>query len=324
MAQVAPRFPTTETLHTQHEMTHEQHIAIEAMRLKVAQILGGFSSELLVVMGPCSINENDQDILQRENDLIASLTADSSSNIIALHRMPPWKPRTKAEDWHGLETTHPEMAYEMLHSAAANNANVAIEAAQGLHMERYGHLSTLIWKGGRNFGPEGEALVGQLGSEYSDVPVAIKNKLDGTTEDATRDVDVIELERSLTFDPAPAVLLYRGGKDAETPQAWRQRYIQIFDQTQGRLLVDVAHGGEMAHDPKGKFDKSVIGQIACLKSVIDIAKETGRVPQGVFIEASDAESWTDPVMPLEEAIEKVRILAALRITASREIQQSKV
>jgi phospho-2-dehydro-3-deoxyheptonate aldolase len=324
MARTAPSLPKTETLHNRHEINLEQAQAIEEMRARTAQILGGYSSELLVVVGPCSITENDEDIIARENRRIAELTADPSNNIVALHRMPPWKPRTNPDDWHGLETTDPEIAYRILHTAAGTNANVAIEMAQESHMDRYGRLSTLVWKGGRNFGSDAARLVERLGLQDSHLPVAIKNKLDGTIVDAIEDIDVIELNRELASNPAPTTLLYRGGLNAQTPEAWESEYLRVFEQTKGKLLVDVAHGGEQAHDPKRRFGKSVMGQIACLDHLIEITRRSKCLPLGVFIEASDAESQTDPVIPLEIALQKAQELAELSLSVSGEIQETRV
>jgi hypothetical protein len=78
----------------------------------------------------------------------------------------------------------------------------------------------------------------------------------------------------------------------------------------GRFIVDVAHGGEQAHDPEQRFGKSAEGQLACLSSVNDIAEATTWIPHGVMIEASDIKSPTDPVVPLDEAFDALRRLSS--------------
>lgn len=68
------------------------------------------------------------------------------------------------------------------------------------------------------------------------------------------------------------------------------------------MIVDVAHGSEMAHDPAGAFGKTVEGQQQALEHVTALAAQ-GYAPIGIMIEASDIPSPTDPVMPLDVACE---------------------
>ncbi len=109
-------------------------------------------------------------------------------------------------------------------------------------------------------------------------------------------------------------LIFRGGKLFDTPDKWEEAYVDALDATNGRLIVDTAHGGEMAHDTEGKFNKSVLGQIACLDHVIELAK-AGIVPTGILCEASDAPSQVDPVIPFETAVQKtVELHQAMKLS----------
>jgi hypothetical protein len=67
----------------------------------------------------------------------------------------------------------------------------------------------------------------------------------------------------------------------------------------------------MAHHPEGIYAKSVAGQIACIEHVIAIA-DKGELPAGIMMEASDADSPTDPLIPFSIAIEGLRQLSSLR------------
>lgn len=138
------------------------------------------------------------------------------------------------------------------------------------------------------------------------LPVGIKNDLSGST-----DVAVNEARRlsSLREDSdTPVVILFRGGENAKTPEDWEEQYKLAFERTEGRLIVDTAHGVEMAHAPGADFTKSVIGQVACLEHVIKLA-EDGFAPAGIMIEASDAISPTNPNMPHSSGISGIQRFA---------------
>ncbi len=311
MPKFAPDIPTTQELQAMYPQTPEQRARIDEMRLRVSHMLGGHSTGLMASIGPCAMTKAEL-IMKSESERLARLTDDPDSGIVALYREPDWKPRTRPEDWHGLMTTDPQAAYRILTEHAANGANVAVEiSADPRHLKRDSHLLTLAWKGGRN--DQEEELTQALASHNPNLPIAIKNGLSGDIEHAL--IDVEEIERIRAGMGARAILLFRGGNNAQTPDKWEREYLHAHELTNGRLLVDWAHGGEQAHDPKGEFQKSVLGQIACMNHTIEIAQRTGKTPAGIFTEASDAESPTDPVMPFDIAIEGVRVLAGVKRTA---------
>jgi hypothetical protein len=74
------------------------------------------------------------------------------------------------------------------------------------------------------------------------------------------------------------------------------------------LLVDLAHGSEMAHTEG--FKKSISGQIAALDHLTALAIR-GFVPKGILIEASSSISPVDPNMPFNVAINGIIRLAEI-------------
>lgn len=234
------------------------------------------------------------------------------SGLVTLHRIPPWKPRTKVTDWHGLESEPAtvEAAYRTVAERAAATANVAIEIGHEEHLDRYGDRITLGWIGSRNAGQL--ALVDKIALHDVSLPVGVKNAMDGTIDSALGHVRRIEELRE--GKGAPAVLMYRGGTNAQNPRDWEHQYRSALERTEGRMIVDTAHGGEMAFDPEGNYKKSVAGQLACMKAVTRIAEDHGEVPVGVIMEASSAESPTDPVAPFGRMLAAATYLHKLHMS----------
>jgi hypothetical protein len=249
-----------------------------------------------------------QEQIEDEGKRIAELSV-GRPDLHTLHRIPPWKPRSNKESWHGEETTNPAGAYRTLASLAARQTNAAIELGSRAHIERYGPMLTFGWTGSRN--AENVALIRTLAIRDPKLPLGIKNGLDGDIDGALERVKMAEKIRDPGDKPAPVVLIYRGGENARTPEQWEGAYLRALDITEGRLIVDTAHGSEMAHDPGRRFKKTLAGQIAAMEAVIRLAEE-GRVPAGIMIEASDIDSPVDPVMPLETALEGVRRLYEIK------------
>jgi phospho-2-dehydro-3-deoxyheptonate aldolase len=293
MAKEAPPLPTTEQLQSDHQLEAEAEISLA--RERAGGILIGRESGLVGIIGPCSMNEQTN-IIVKEGDQLRQLT-EAEQGLYVAHRINPWKPRTRPEDWHGLETTEPELAFRTLVRQANEGAGVAIELATMRHAARYMGMLTLGWFGSRNV--DGEDMMLAVATYDTELPVAVKNGLDGTIDSALMRASAVRDARG--EDAAPAVLLYRGGENAKTPAAWERTYRDALERTGGHMIVDVAHGSEMAHDPNGGFKKSVPGQIAAMNHVIRIADEHEELPTGIMMEASSARSDTDPVMPFETA-----------------------
>jgi phospho-2-dehydro-3-deoxyheptonate aldolase len=302
MAERAPTYPTTSELADRHRRPPGHKEMLLLRRRKVSEAMGG--AGLLAAIGPCAMTEAEA-IIQAEAARLAAISS-GEIELEALYRMPFWKPRTNKKDWHGLETTDPELAYKIMAERSGDTANIAVEiGTDPRHLSRYADMTALAWKGGRN--DDQSELTYALATHDTTLPIAVKNGLDGDILKALGDVERIEALRQGMG--GRAILLFRGGLNATNPGAWEEQYLRAHELTGGRLLVDWAHGGEQAHDPNGQFGKSVEGQIACMEHTIDIAERTGKAPAGIFAEASSAKSPTDPVMPFELAVEGAIALA---------------
>lgn len=285
----------------------------------ISEALDSPYEKTVALIGPCAMTQHPVE-LSLEGQRIADL---AGNGLVTIQRMPVWKPRTDPEkDWKGLETALVEIredgkgydipgteaeglktAYEILASAASQNGGAAIEVANIEHIDRYDPLLSFAWSGSRSIDNREQILA--LAKRDPKLPLGIKNGMSGDIEEALSVVEAVEKARKPALEeekPAPALLVLRGGKDLNTPHKWEKAYKQAVLQTDGKVIVDVAHGSEMAHDPKGEFSKSVRGQIVAMESVIRLVGE-GYIPAGIMIEASDLESPTDPVMPLQTALD---------------------
>src|SRR5882672_3509181 len=121
MAMYAPESPTTQELIEAHPLDQEAELEIAMARGRVGDILTGRAAGLVANVGPCAMN--DVEIITKEGLIIRRTTADTKG-LVVVQRIPPWKPRTKAEDWHGMETTDPVTAHKTIIDQA--NAGVAI------------------------------------------------------------------------------------------------------------------------------------------------------------------------------------------------------
>ncbi len=307
MASYAPELPTTAMLAASHPLTAEAELEITMARGRISDLLAKKSSGLVAILGPCAMT-NDIATIEEEGRQLFTETSNTRGLWIT-HRMPPWKPRTNPEDWHGEETVNPEGAYATIVRQAINGAGVSIEIGHMNHAERYGQLTVLDWFGGRNI--ENGALMDAVAVQHPDLPLAVKNGLDGSIDRVMEHVSRLNSLRS--EDDGPVILLYRGGENAKTPEDWERQYREALVATKGAMIVDIAHGSEMAHDPNGGFKKSVTGQIRALEHVLHLA-ELGESPSGIMAEASSAFSPTDPHMPFDIALQGVRRLHQLRMS----------
>jgi phospho-2-dehydro-3-deoxyheptonate aldolase len=293
----APQLPSTEQLHASYPFGLASQVAVQSARINIGRALENHESETVGIIGYCARPGLPQlEYIKSEGQQISDLN-EPDNGLHALHRGPMWKPRTSPNDWHGEETTDPEGAYITMHAEAELYANVAVEIGRQYHLDRYGHLLTFGWIGGRNVG--NEELIEAAASHDMTLPLGIKNGLDGEIDGA---LDQVERARELRGEGgAPVILIYRGGTNAQSPEAWEEKYIEAYERTAGQLIVDTAHGSQMAHDPEGKFSKSVDGQVLSLHALLRLVRE-GYHPAGTIMEASDLESPTDPHMPLWIAI----------------------
>lgn len=279
--------------------------SIQSKRQEVGMIIGGMLEGLVAAEGPCAMTDHEQEI-NKEGKRLSSLE-NLVPGLCMLHRLPPWKPRSDPEDWHGEEITNLEGSKKMVCMRAQDTANVAIEIGLHEHLNRYSSNLAFGWIGARN--KDNGALCESIATFDPTLPLAKKNGLNGEIDQVLDEID--ELQSLRPDNGAPIVLLYRGGENAKTPEQWEKQYLRALELTNGKMLVDVAHGGEMAHDPAKGFEKSVLGQIACLDHVIKLAGD-GMIPAGIMVETSNIPSPTDPTIPLNVAIEKTLQLAQIQ------------
>lgn len=304
MSAYAPPDPTTHELHNQYALPQEAYTCIAENRTAIADTIAARRAGFIAVVGPCAMTE-DQEVLRTEGRTLARMQ-DVPNGLIVVHRAPLWKPRTDKDAWHGLETEQQTVGYafRMLNELAAANANTAIEIGYAEHLPRYAGRLTLGWLGSRNDGKRELAEAAAL--HDPGLPLGIKNGLDGNIAGALETVRTVNRLRGA--GGAPAILIFRGGDTLQTPQAWEEAYRLAYRATNGTLIVDTAHGSEMAHDPTGEFKKSVLGQLACMKHVLRIANDYGEVPLGVMVETSGAPSPTDPVVSFGASATFVRAM----------------
>jgi hypothetical protein len=305
----APETPTTQDLHSKYPLGEAATADIERMRGLVSHAINNHETYTVGIVGYCARPGLAQRAeIMDESSQIAEVS-DPENRLIALHRGPMWKPRTKPEDWHGEETTDPDGAYVTMRDQAELYANLAVEIGHRYHLPRYGHLLSFMWTGGRNVGDND--LIKAAALENPTIPLGIKNGLDGTTDQALEQVArATELRGP---NDAPVVLIYRGGLKASSPSEWEKAVIDVHEETDGRFLLDTAHGTEMAHDPGRLFGKSVDGQVLAVYAMNRLAQR-GYAPAGSMMEASRLESPTDPHMPLAIALEGVKEQHKLKVS----------
>lgn len=291
--------PTTAELQERHPLDPIAELVIAERRAAFGYVARHPESGTLGLSGPCAPDEMGVGRLQTEAEEIYDLEQ-QQSGLVTAQRRPTWKPRTNLDSWWGHETTDPEGAYSALTTQANTVGNAAIELGHVPHVQRYGDRIVFGWIGARTDNRELKIAIAMADPS---LPLGVKNGLDGDITGALDDIKAIEDARG--EDGAPALLVYRGGTGAADPQAWEYGYMTALEATEGRMIVDPAHGGEMAHDPDGRFAKSVLGQQACLEHVIQIAERHGMAPAGIMLEASDTHSQVDPVIPHALALDGI-------------------
>lgn len=301
--------PSTETLQRMYGITLETELAVVDKRRVVSGVLNNHLLNFMSIDGTCTLT-NELAAIKEEAEQKAAM-AEGRPGYVALDRSYCFfKPRSDLESWDGVDSTDREAAYLVLATMAALYANNAAEIGSLEQLLRYGPMLSLAWFGGRAILRLDLDTLTKIALADRSLPLAAKNDVDGTIEAALKRVNHIEEVRD--GDGAPAVLIYRGGENAITPEASRDMCKRVIEATEGKVIIDTAHGVEMAHDPNGNFQKSVEGQIAATEMLVDLADE-GYVPFGKLSEASRIKSPIDP-----------HIALAISLNASRQMYERKM
>ncbi len=288
----APASPCTQELERHYPLTESGQARVALNRTANSSILSGEVPGFVGIIGACAFVAALKHITRREGETLTHATS-IPDGLVYDQRLCIWKPRSDEASWWGSETTEPEESYKYLVENARKYGHGAAEIGHLEHARRYGKLLTVAWFGGRNGDIE---LKKQVALEYPDLPLLNKNPLSGEIDQTLEEVAMLNELRAP--GAAPVILLYRGGENAKTPEEWEKQYFRAYEKTNGLMVVDFAHGAEMAHDPNGNFGKSVGGQLASIKHGLELAR-AGYAPVGGMSEMSNAESPVDPPIPLD-------------------------
>ena len=315
MPRQAPELPTTDTLHQQYPLSEQAAAQIQNNRAHISAVITGGRPGFIGIIGPCAMTPHSEIIAQEGRQLY--MATQRNDGLYVADRIPPWKPRTNIDDWHGMETEPEtvEQAFQIISAQANRHANVAAEVGNNGHIARYAGYLVFGWNGSRNAG--GHELVDSLAAAEPTLPIGIKNAMDGTIDVALQHIARVAGVRGGTG--APAVLIYRGGTKAQTLKSWERYYRDALERTEGRVIVDVAHGSSIAFNQTGGTAKTEAGQIACMERVVELAEKYGELPVGMMVEASAAPTPTDPVIAPEIALAGVLRLHELRMHAAATI-----
>ncbi len=300
--------PDTESLRLEHGISVEAELAVIAARTRLSRAIGHYQVNYVSIDGTCALTNEPRAISDEAR--AKAEAAYGLENYTGLNRSLCFhKQRTDPRAWRGLHTTEPSAAYELIAGQAEAYANGAAEIGTPEQLGRYGLMLTFGWIGGRMV--ENTELISRIALDDDELPLGIKNGLDGEIDTALKQVNLIEQIRQ--DEAAPAVLIYRGGDNARTPKASKEMCKRVIEATNGRVIIDTAHGVEMAHDPTGNFGKSVIGQVLATEMLLELGRE-GYLSLGKMSEASAQVSPTDPNMSLDIALSASKQLYDMKMS----------
>lgn len=309
----APERPTTPELHEAYNIDYGTALAIAGTRIDINSAIAHPDNKFLLT-GPCALTD-DAEVLLGENEEWQAFARENG--LVVAVRRHPWKPRSvktwgeKMMKWHGLETGYaddigePEnaalTAYDIMHSEAITHKNISMEIAFDNQIFRYGPMLSFAQIGARTreeyYDNYADYLrfLDFLAKREPTLPIGIKNDTSGSIESALEEVErVNDIRSKLGFSAVSrAVLIYRGGENAKTPETWEAGAVEAIQRTRGAVILDAAHGGEQAYDRDGKYEKSEEGQLDCLKASVRL-KQRGLKYVGVSAESSSLKSPMDP------------------------------
>lgn len=325
---------TPQELRDKHPLHESARENIEYSRQEVRDILSGQDKRLLVIIGPCSL---DDSVLANGTPAAVAMAAriqafnqDSfvHNNVKIIMRLPPAKPRTNT-GIAGLEQQNLSKAHQLLADVANMGLPLAIEVMHERHFARFGDMLSLAWLGARDIS---STLLRHAASAYPDIPLLLKNGEDGgikVAQEAQKTISEPHLVELTSPDghvvkvhshgnPSTG-LISRGGASIKTPADF-EHHISEAASTDMPLIIDAAHGNAMAHDDN--FSKSTIGQLRCLDHIAQLAGN-GLNLRGIMIESylidgrddtTPGRSRTDPCLAFEAAADKIIAIIKERST----------
>lgn len=321
-------------LREKHPLDEVAREYIEHSRQEVQNILTGHDERLLVIFGPCSL---DDAVLADGTPAVMTMAARIlefchdpfvSSHAKVIMRLPPAKPRTNT-GIAGLEQHNLVAAHQLLTDVANMGVPLAIEVMHERHFARFSDMLSLAWLGARDIS---STLLRHAASAYPEVPLLLKNGEDGSLKVAVEAKKTI-IEPHLVELTSPdgrlvkvhsrgnphTGLISRGGGSIKTADDF-ERHVREAAATSMPLIIDAAHGNAMAHDEH--FNKSTIGQLRCLDHISKLVqggmKITGIMVESYLIEGRDdttpGRSRTDPCLAFDDAAEKIITIIKERST----------
>lgn len=301
--QCAPELPTTEMLQREFIVLSEGELCVQMGRRAVRQAYDDPSSVSAYGVGECGVVAESAEFRLLEGKNIMRFSYDACAFV--MQRLNVWKPRSKADDWFGVETTDPEFAYRTVAEAVNQGVNVCMEIGYRQQLERYRELLTMAWVGARATEDlEKRQEIIDIFVEHHDIPLGIKNGQDGEIDIALELVEEINSARTQklnfegTEEVAPVFLIYRGGNNYDTPELVEEKIVEVIDRTEGKVMLDTAHSVEIAFDPEDRGgkpkQKTIAGQRAASMMITRLSED--KVFMGILAEASDIKGKTDPNM----------------------------
>lgn len=318
------RHPITPAeLHSKYPLSPEAQEAIVHNRQEIEDILAGVDPRKLVVVGPCSLDDQTDSrgvpLIYHLGTRIKELAEDPgiSSQIKIVMRVPPAKPRTKL-GWTGLENTDLERSYELMNELANGEIPLSMELMHEKHFARYGNLISMGWVGARNVE---DTYLRHAVSAHPDIPVLFKNAPSGgikpalnameTAKEAHK-VDIINEDNQLvevdSRGNTSTGIVLRGGSSVDSPEQFEEA-VEGAVKLNVPFLIDCGHGNAAAHD---SGNKSAEGQLLALAHLDSILSENSiKDFKGVMLEAhlERGLSKTDDCISADEMEQSIRELA---------------
>lgn len=321
-----------------HPLSNEAKERIESSRLVVADILSGVDPRLLVVVGPCSLDDKHEPGMEpaviQYTKMLKEIAADPvvAQKLFIVMRCPPAKPRTSVGQ-RGLEQYNLVRSHELLTEIVELGLPLSVDLMNEKHIARYGDLLSLGWVGARDMSVTGFR---HTLSAFPELPVLLKNNETGDIQKALQAIETIAAShvnvevqmpdgRTGVVPESPGNsntgVIFRGGKD-KTPEQFRESLLgadRLVGEHGKPLVIDCSHNNGSAHSDGVK---SAEGHLACNNHVADLlaSGELTNV-RGVMMESfihagRDEElpgfSNTDPCISIEDTASSIQRLIEVK------------